>query len=234
MLWHCVNLPLHVNRCRVLLGIFLLQVIHVLSLLIVYPDMALYSARCAWRFFFFSSSLTLQKIKLSSANNRWQIKGAPLHIQMLVINLFCLASEKRAMSHFVHIRNKQGEMGFPCLSLLDGWIRPFGSPLMIIERDVERTQLMINATIFSLRPIMRMAVSKKLGHIIICFIHVQFDCHITYLAMSFSVKIVHFFMHNKDIVGEQSTQHKSTLHGGNENWHPLFQVVSNNFLNDLT
>lgn len=47
---------------------------------------------------------------------------------------FCSASWRNVIRPSVHIRNKYGEMGSPCRSLLDGCIRPFGVPLMIIDR----------------------------------------------------------------------------------------------------
>ena len=109
-----------------------LKKMDVFFLLMAWPEAASYfprrSSRC-W----LSSTVAWQKMKLSSANNRWDIH-TPLVQNRMPCNCFLstafLIREERPSAHK---RNRYGERGSPCFIPLDGVMYPFGSPLMSTE-----------------------------------------------------------------------------------------------------
>ena len=71
----------------------------------------------------------LQKKRLSSANRRWEILGLALATRRPSIFFSASAPFKSEIYASVHMINKKGERGSPCLKPLLGKIRPLGCPL---------------------------------------------------------------------------------------------------------
>lgn len=93
-----------------------------------------------------SVMLALQKIRLSSVNNKWEIHGALQHTETpLILPLFsdCFNMAERPSPHN---KKRYGNMGSPCRIPHVGWIKPLGSPFKSTEYETLFMHIIISET----------------------------------------------------------------------------------------
>ena len=104
----------------------------------------------------------LQKKRLSSANSRWKILGLALATRRPSIFFSASAPLKSEIKASVHMMNKKGERGSPCLNPLLGKIHPLGCPLTTIWYVTDVTQHIMRSTSLLSNPIFNIKAARKL------------------------------------------------------------------------
>lgn len=113
------------------------------------------SFRC-WQ----SLSDALKKIKLSSANNKWEMNMWWPNFSPRIC-LFLSAYISRLENASAQIKKRYEDKGHLCLKLLWGMIIPVGVLFMITEKDTIVIQSITNLIHFSLKPNLLIVCSRK-------------------------------------------------------------------------
>lgn len=95
-----------------------------------------------------SASNALVKTKLSYAKSKWEIVTSLANLSPSIC-WFLSSCVNKFENASTHIINKYGERGHPCLKPLSGWIKPFGTPLIITKKSSN------NTTHYQLQPLIR-------------------------------------------------------------------------------
>ena len=135
-------------------------VTEVFYLFIACPNAASYLSRISKRCRH-SSIVAWQKMKLSSANNRWEMHTLFVHDRMPCNYCLSVAFLIRKKRYSTHNRKRYGERGSPCLIPRDGEVYPCGTPLMSTEYVAACTVAMASWAHLSSSPNLSMIALRK-------------------------------------------------------------------------
>ena len=146
---------------------------------------------------------------LSSAKNRWEIRG--LNGQANTPWSWPAAIDwfRRADSPSAQKRNKKREIGSPCLKPLDGFMWPQGFSLILREYVTEVIHCIIRFNHLSLKPILYIIFSKQ-PHSTRSKVYLVLRPS-PQLYHFFFIKVMHIFKSNNNIISDEVVRHESTL-----------------------